>query len=163
MHIIPRTFKGKTAASAAAIAAVTITAAAFAAAAPPPPAGPAVTTPAAVATPAPSPTPAFTPAQEQAIVSAEGYLSDGQGFSKAGLMSQLTSRAGDGFTRHLAAFAVNELHPDWMRQAVISARGYLSSGEGFSRASLIGQLQSAAGEGFTHAQAVHGANVALRG
>jgi hypothetical protein len=44
------------------------------------------------------------------------------------------------------------------QQAVESARNYLSTGSGFSRAGLIQQLSSSYGEGFTHAQAVYAAN-----
>jgi host cell surface-exposed lipoprotein len=100
----------------------------------------------------------LTPAQEQAVLSAKSYLSMGTGFSRAGLIKQLTSSYGEGFSRSLAIFAVNYLHPNWYQQAVLSAKSYLKSGMGFSRASLIQQLSSSYGEGFTYAQAVYAAN-----
>jgi Host cell surface-exposed lipoprotein len=43
------------------------------------------------------------------------------------------------------------------QQAVESAKSYMAMG-GFSRAGLISQLSSSAGEGFTDAQAVYAAN-----
>jgi Host cell surface-exposed lipoprotein len=100
----------------------------------------------------------LTPAQEQAVLSAKSYLSMGSGFSRAGLIKQLSSSYGEGFSRSLAIFAVNYLHPNWNQQAVLSAKNYLSMGSGFSRAGLIQQLSSPYGEGFTYAQAVYAAN-----
>jgi hypothetical protein len=91
-------------------------------------------------------------AEQQAVESAKGYLAMGQGFSKAGLLNQLTSSAGEGFAVADANFAIRYLHPNWNAQAVESAKGYLAMG-GFSRASLIQQLTSSSGEGFTKAQA----------
>jgi hypothetical protein len=41
---------------------------------------------------------------------------------------------------------------------VISAKGYMSDGQGFSRQGLIDQLSSSAGEGFTLAQATYAAD-----
>lgn len=110
----------------------------------------------------PTVTPAFTEAQQQAIDSAQGYLAMGQGFSKKGLMDQLTSKAGEGFSHKLAAFALAHIKVNWMHQAVLSAKGYVSMGQGFSYNGLVEQLHSSAGEGFTLAQAQHGASVALR-
>jgi hypothetical protein len=91
------------------------------------------------------------------VESAQSYLSEGQGFSKQGLMEQLTSSAGAGFTESEAEHAISQLHPDWNQQAVESAKGYLQLG-GFSRASLIQQLTSSAGAGFTEAQAEYAVN-----
>ena len=48
---------------------------------------------------------------------------------------------------------VNFLHPNWYQQAVEAARNRLKTGMGFSRASLIHQLSSPYGDGFTYAQA----------
>lgn len=117
-------------------------------------------TPAPVATQAAPPQ--FTPAQQQVIDSAESYLTDGQGFSKAGLFHQLTSSYGEGFSPRLARFALAHLRVNWNRQAVLSAKGYLQSGQGFSYSGLVQQLNSPYGEQFTLAQAQHGASVALR-
>jgi hypothetical protein len=86
------------------------------------------------------------------VESAKGYLAMGQGFSEAGLLNQLTSSSGAGFTVADANFAISYLNPDWNAQAVESAKGYLAMG-GFSQASLIQQLTSSAGGGFTEAQA----------
>jgi hypothetical protein len=97
-----------------------------------------------------------TVAQEQAIQSAESYLSMG-GFSRVGLIEQLTSKAGEGFKRADAVYAVNHVKVSWKAQAVKSARGYMKMG-GLSRASLIDQLSSKAGEGFTLEQAKYAAN-----
>jgi hypothetical protein len=132
----------------------------------------AASTPAAVATataappappssPAPPPAPVFTAAQQQVLDSAQGYLTDGQGFSKAGLMKQLTSSFGEGFSRKLAKFALANLAVNWNHQAVLSARGYVQSGQGFSYTGLVQQLESPYGEQFTPGQAQHGASVAL--
>jgi small ligand-binding sensory domain FIST len=96
--------------------------------------------------------PAMTASQQQAVTSAQGYLTDGQGFSYSGLVKQLTSQYGNGFSQADATFAVNYLHPDWDAQAVTAAKGYLADGQGFSRASLLQQLTSSYGDGFTQAQ-----------
>jgi Host cell surface-exposed lipoprotein len=101
--------------------------------------------------------PAPTLAQKQVIDAAKSYLSMGSGFSRSGLIEQLHSKAGGGFPKAVAAYAVNHLHVDWNQQAVESAKGSLSMG-GFSRNSLINQLSSKAGEGFTRAQAAYAVN-----
>jgi hypothetical protein len=100
----------------------------------------------------------MTGAQQQAADAANGYLSDGQGFSKQGLLSQLTSSAGDGFSESDAEFAINYLHPNWDQQAADAASGYLSGGQGFSEEGLLQQLTSSAGNGFTEAQAEYPIN-----
>lgn len=125
------------------------------------------TTPAAATTPTttppptpPSPKPSLTGPQEQAIESAQSYLSMGSGFSRAGLIDQLSSSYGEGFPKNVATFAVDHLHVDWYKQAVESAKGYKASGMGFSCSGMIDQLSSAAGEKFTRAEAVYGARKA---
>jgi hypothetical protein len=110
------------------------------------------------ATHKPRPQHTITAAQQQAVETAAQYLTDGQGFSRYGLMQQLTSSAGEGFARKDAAFAIRFLHPNWDHQAVLSARGYLSDGSGFSPSGLMQQLTSKAGEGFTEAQAQYAVN-----
>ena len=100
--------------------------------------------------------PSYTMAQKQAIGSAKNYLSF-SAFSKAGLIEQLSSKAGDGYALKDARFAVNHITVDWNKQAAASAKNYLKMSS-FSRAGLIEQLSSAAGEKFTHAQAVYGVN-----
>jgi len=104
------------------------------------------------------PAPSYTVAQENAIQSAKSYLSMGSGFSRAGLIQQLTSKAGEGFKKANAVFAVNHIKVDWNKQAVLSAKSYLDMGSGFSRAGLIQQLTSKAGEQYTLAQATYAAN-----
>jgi hypothetical protein len=98
----------------------------------------------------------MTVEQQQAVESAQSYLAMG-GFSRAGLIEQLSSSAGEGFPKAIAIFAVDHVQVDWNEQAVESAKNYLKMG-GFSRASLIEQLSSPSGEGFTRAQAVYAAN-----
>ncbi len=112
-------------------------------------------TPAPVADPAPvaqqPQKPQMTAGQENALESARSYLDMG-GFSRKGLIEQLSSSAGEGFTQADARYAADRAHADWNQQAVESAQGYLDMG-GFSRASLLDQLTSSAGEGFTQEQA----------
>ena len=98
---------------------------------------------------------------KQAVDSANGYLSEGQGFSEQGLLQQLTATAGEGFTAAQGDYAISYLHPDWDAQAVDAAKSYLSDGEGFSRSGLIQQLTSSYGAGFTESQAEYGVNKAM--
>lgn len=100
----------------------------------------------------------MTSGQQQAVESAQNYLSMGQGFSREGLLNQLTSSSGEGFSKSDAEFAINYLHPNWDEQAVESAKNYLGMGQGFSRSELIQQLTSSSGEGFTQAQAEYAVN-----
>jgi Host cell surface-exposed lipoprotein/Protein of unknown function (DUF2510) len=104
----------------------------------------------------PKPTPSFTVSQEQAIGSAKNYLSI-SGFSRVGLIQQLSSSYGDGFSKADATFAVNHLTVNWNEQAVRSAKNYLSISH-FSRAGLIQQLHSSYGDGYTLTQATYAAN-----
>jgi hypothetical protein len=96
----------------------------------------------------------------QAVDAAGSYLSEGSGFSQSGLIQQLTSQSGNGFSTAQATYAVNSLNPNWDAQAAIAAKGYVSDGSGFSRSSLIQQLTSQYGNGFTEAQAEYGATAA---
>ena len=96
-----------------------------------------------------------TVSQEQAIGAAEDYLTY-QSFSRTGLIKQLSSTYGEGFSKADATYAVDHVEVDWNEQAVKSAREYLD-GQHFSRAGLIHQLEF---EGFTHAQAIHGVKAA---
>jgi len=117
-----------------------------------------------IATPTPTPTPTTPPApvatagETQALLAAQGYLASGIGFSQAGLLDQLTSSSGNGFEQADAQWAIDQIAPDWNSQAVISAKGYMASGIGFSRSSLIEQLSSASGSQFTAAQAAYAAD-----
>lgn len=83
----------------------------------------------------------------------------GQGFSRLGLIQQLSSPAGDGYPLADATYAVDSLHVDWNAQAALSAKNYLSL-EPFSCSGLVQQLSSSAGDQFTLAQAQYGAKVA---
>jgi hypothetical protein len=103
---------------------------------------------------------AATIGQREALEAAKSYLRSGH-FSRAGLIDQLTSPYGEGFSRGNAVWGVNHAHANWYAEAVQAARSYLRSGH-FSRAALIEQLESPYGEQFTHAQAVYGVNVAYR-
>lgn len=118
-----------------------------------PSAPPSSSSPPPASSPSAPASPAMTIGQQQAVDSAQNYLSLGQGFSEQGLLNQLTSKYGEGDTQADAEFAISYLHPDWDQQAVESAKNYLSLGEGFSRASLYQQLTSSYGAGFTPAQA----------
>jgi hypothetical protein len=96
--------------------------------------------------------------KQNAIRSAQSYL-EFSAFSRKGLIKQLSSDAGDGYSVEAATYAVDSLHIDFNEQAYKSAMSYLKM-SGFSRAGLIEQLESDAGEGFTHSQAVYGVNKA---
>jgi Host cell surface-exposed lipoprotein len=98
----------------------------------------------------------YTVAQQNAIESAHSYL-DLSGFSRAGLIQQLSSKAGEGYKLADAVFAVNHIKVDWNKEAVESAKSYLQLSS-FSRAGLIQQLSSKAGDGYTVAQATYAAN-----
>jgi hypothetical protein len=113
-------------------------------------------------TPAPPPPPpaakasSETVSQKNARESAESYLGF-QAFSRQGLIQQLSSSAGEGFSSADAIYAVDHIDVDWNEEAAKAAKQYLEE-QSFSRAGLIQQLESSAGEGFTHAQAVYGVN-----
>jgi type II secretory pathway component PulK len=99
----------------------------------------------------------YTLPQQQAIGAAETYLRMGSGFSRSGLIQQLSSKYGDGFSKALAVFAVNHIRVNWYQQAFLAAKGYLKTSH-FSRSGLIQQLTSKYGSGFTLAQAVYAVN-----
>ncbi len=102
--------------------------------------------------------PEFTVAQKNAIRSAESYLRF-KGFSRDGLIQQLSSSAGDGYDIDDATVAVDSLDVDWNEQAAKSAQSYLDF-KGFSCDGLIQQLSSSAGDKFTKEQATYGAKQA---
>ena len=62
------------------------------------------------------------------------------GFSKEGIVEQLTSR-GDGFSKADAIFAANHVDVNWNAEAAESAEGYLDT-TSFSKDGLIEQLTS---------------------
>ncbi|BCG02609.1 hypothetical protein PPGU19_071770 (plasmid) [Paraburkholderia sp. PGU19] len=100
----------------------------------------------------------LTGPQNNAVRSAKQYLSM-QGFSRNGLIQQLSSDAGDGYMIADATVAVDSLNVDWNQQAVKSAQQYLSM-QGFSCKGLIHQLSSNAGDRYTVSQATYGARQA---
>jgi hypothetical protein len=109
-----------------------------------------------VPTAAPTPAgPILTAQQERAVEAAEQYLSM-EGFSRQGLIDQLSSSYGDGYSIRDATVAVDSLNEDWNTQAVRAAKSYLAM-EPFSCNGLIQQLDSAYGDKFTVAQATYGA------
>lgn len=100
----------------------------------------------------------LTGPQKNAVRSAKQYLSI-SGFSRDGLIQQLSSDAGDGYELTDATLAVDSLNVDWAKQAERSAREYLSM-MGFSCKGLIDQLSSSAGDKYTVSQATSGARQA---
>jgi hypothetical protein len=107
------------------------------------------------AAPRQPPEPSLTNQQENAAASAEQYL-DMSGFSKQGLIDQLSSSAGDGYSVADATVAVNSLRVDWNAEAVEAGKAYMDMSP-MSCSGLISQLESSAGDKFTHAQAQFGA------
>lgn len=97
----------------------------------------------------------LTPAQQNAVRSAESYL-DFMAFSRQGLIDQLSSEYGDQFAVEDATVAVDSLNVDWNAQAVKSAQSYLDM-MGFSCQGLIDQLSSDYGDQYTVEQAIYGA------
>lgn len=105
------------------------------------------------------PAPVETPGQANARRSAAQYLSLGNGFSRTGLIQQLSSSAGEGFSLDDATYGVDATHTDWNAQACLSAKSYLKN-EPFSHEGLVEQLSSDAGEAFTPDEAEYGVTCA---
>jgi len=101
------------------------------------------------------PTRELTAPQRNAMRSARQYISM-QGFSRNGLIKQLSSEAGDGYNVADATVAVDSLDIDWNQAAERSAKQYLDM-QGFSCHGLVEQLSSTAGDGYTLSQARYGA------
>lgn len=95
----------------------------------------------------------LTGPQNNAVRVAKQYLSM-SGFSRGGLINQLSSDAGDGFEISDATVAVDSLNVDWNQEAVKSAKQYLNM-MGFSCKGLINQLSD--GDQYTVDQATYGA------
>ena len=100
----------------------------------------------------------LTGPQKNAVRSAQQYISV-QGFSRNGLIEQLSSDYGDGYNVSDATVAVDSMNIDWNKQAVRSAKQYLSI-QGFSCKGLIEQLSSSYGDKYTQSQATYGAKQA---
>lgn len=99
-------------------------------------------------------------ATKNAYMAAKNYLSF-TAFSRQGLIDQLSSEYGDGYTVEQATAAVDLLEQngevDWNEQAVNSAKSYLET-TSFSRQGLIDQLSSDYGSKFTQEQAEYAAD-----
>ena len=78
------------------------------------------------------------------------------GFSRQGLIDQLSSEYGDKFSLGDATVAVGNLGVNWNTQASRSAASYLEL-SGFSCQGLIDQLSSPYGDKYTVEQATYGA------
>ena len=102
--------------------------------------------------------PKLTTAQKNAVRSAENYLAF-KGFSRDGLIDQLSSEYGDKYDKQDATVAVDSLDVDWNEQAAKSAQSYLEL-KGFSCQGLVEQLSSKHGDKFTKEQAQYGAKAA---
>ena len=100
----------------------------------------------------------LTAPQANAVRSAKDYIKF-SGFSRDGLINQLSSDAGDGYDKNDAIAAVDSLDVDWNLQAVRSAKQYLDY-SGFSCKGLINQLSSRSGDKYTLDQATYGAKQA---
>ena len=100
----------------------------------------------------------LTAAQRNAARSAQAYLKV-SGFSRRGLIDQLSSEHGDKFSVEDATAAVDSLNVDWNAQAARSAAAYLKI-SGFSCRGLIDQLSSDHGDKYTVEQATYGAKQA---
>jgi hypothetical protein len=100
----------------------------------------------------------LTTSQQNAVAAAKEYLSM-SGFSRQGLIDQLSSSAGNGYPVRDAKVAVDSLRVDWNAEALKSAKNYLRASS-FSCQGLIEQLSSSAGEQFTVAQAQYAAHKA---
>lgn len=100
----------------------------------------------------------LTGPQKNAVRSTKQYISM-QGFSRDGLIQQLSSDYGEGYRIADATVAVDSLSIDWNKQAVRSAKQYLNM-QGFSCKGLIQQLSSSAGDKYTVSQATYGAQQA---
>ncbi|WP_298290339.1 Ltp family lipoprotein [Novosphingobium sp.] len=112
----------------------------------------------AVVEPIEDPADKLTGPQRNALRSAKQYL-DLSGFSRKGLIQQLSSNAGDGYAEADAIAAVDSLAVDWKAEAAESAKQYISM-TGFSCNGLIEQLSSSAGDKYTKEEAEYGAKQA---
>jgi len=102
--------------------------------------------------------PTLTNQQQNAVRSAREYLNL-MAFSRQGLIDQLSSAYGSGYSVNDATIAVDSLNVDWNAEAVQSAKEYLNL-TAFSCNGLIQQLDSPYGGKFTVAQATYGAKQA---
>ena len=83
----------------------------------------------------------------------------GNGFSRAGLIEQLSSEFGERFSLDDATYGVDATQTDWNAQACLSAKGYLKL-TAFSHESLVEQLSSDFGSKYTPDEAEYGVTCA---
>jgi Host cell surface-exposed lipoprotein len=100
----------------------------------------------------------MTQQQQSAVGSAEEYLNT-EAFSQQGLIDQLDSQYGSGYSVNDATVAVDSLTVNWNAEAAQAAKEYLQT-QPFSCSDLIQQLDSPDGSQFTVAQATYGATQA---
>lgn len=93
----------------------------------------------------------------QAEAQAQRYLALGMGFSKNGLISQLSGEYGGEFTVEEATAAVNSLTVNWDAQAVAYAERQASENAEWSQASVLKEMTRDPATGFT----VEEANAAI--
>lgn len=93
----------------------------------------------------------LTNEQKNALRSAESYIAM-TGYSRNGLIKQLSSEYGDKYSVEDATMAVDSLDVDWSIQAERSAKSYLEM-MGHSRDGLIQQLSSDYGDGYSKEEA----------
>jgi hypothetical protein len=161
----PTSYSAPTAASSSSPVAPTSTPTSAPAPAPSPKPAPAPK-PAPKPVPAPKPAPApkvaaapeATAGQQNALDKAQAYLAM-TAFSRSGLIKQLSSSYGDGFSLADATYGVNHVNADWNEQAARKAKAYLAM-TSFSHSGLVNQLSSSYGDGFTLAQAEFGVRAA---
>ena len=126
--------------------------------APPTTAAPTPTAPPTTTAPPPPPAPALSNQAQNAVREAKDYLNTSD-FSRQGLIDQLDSSSGSGYSVADATAAVDSLNIDYNAQAVKSAKAYLGL-SGFSCQGLIDQLDSTSGSQYTVDQATYGAQQA---
>ena len=101
------------------------------------------------------PTADMTMEQKNAYKAAKSYL-EFSGFSKQGLIDQLSSEYADNYPEDVAEFAVNALEEngevDWVEECKESAQSYLEFSS-FSKEGLIEQLTSEYGDKYTREEA----------
>ena len=104
---------------------------------------------------APDPTADYTMEEKNCYDAAMNYL-DFMGFSKKGLIEQLSSEYGDNYPTETAEKVVNDIDAaglvDWEEQAERSAKNYLDT-MSFSKEELINQLCSEYGDQYTREEA----------
>lgn len=94
-----------------------------------------------------APKPVYTLEQENALGAAKQYL-EYSAFSRQGLIDQLSSQYGSGFSVETATWAADTVGADWNAEAIEAAKQYLDFSS-FSRQGLFDQLTSQYGGQFT--------------